>query len=248
MTTASCPPPIVYHGTGATFDAFAPNERGIFFAERFNAAAAYQRIRRDAAPRVIAARLDIRNPWTAITYGADVPYRDQIDQSVAAIAARGFDGIYLPKERVWVATSPHQITVLDHAVPLASFAANMQAAADQSQAGWYFEEGGCWGMALALRSALGGEIVLRDDFLHAYVRADGKTYAWQGESTFAGGRVVTRDQLVQEALGNGCAREQLDADTDWADQIIERARHMCFMEEAATENELSTQRLGAPRG
>lgn len=246
MSSLLAPPPVLYHGTGATFDAFAPNERGIFFAERYNAAAAYQRIRRDAAPRVIAARLDIHRPWTMITYADDVPYRDRVDQSVAAIAARGFDGIYQPKERVWVAVSPDQIRVLEHSVPPASFVVNMQAAADQAEAGWYFEEGGCWGMALALRAALGGEIVVRDGFTHAYVRAQGKTYDWQGESTFTGGRVVTRDQLVQEALANDCSKDQLDADVAWADQIIENARHMCFQEDSAAEHSIS--QASAPRG
>jgi hypothetical protein len=236
MTSHPASPAVLYHGTGATFDAFAPNKRGIFFAERYSVAAAYQRIRKDAAPRVIAARLDVRRAWTMITYADDVPYRDQVDQSVAAIAARGFDGIYLPKELVWVAVSPDQITILEHSVPPESFVVNLQEAADQAGAGWYFEEGGCWGMALALRTALGGEIVVRDGFTHAYVRVQGKTYDWQGESSFAGGRVVTRDQLVQEALSNGRTAEDLDADTAWADQIIETARRMCFQEEAAPEH------------
>jgi hypothetical protein len=246
MSSHPSPPAVLYHGTGATFENFASNERGIFFAEAFNTAASYQRIRRDAAPRVIAARLDIQRPWTMISYADDVPYRAQVDQSVAAITARGFDGIFLPKERVWVAVSPDQITVLDHSVPLDCFAVNLQAAADQAEAGWYFEEGGCWGMALALRAALGGEIVVRDGFTHAYVRAQGKTYDWQGESTFTGGRVVTRDQLVQEAIRNGCSAEGLDADTAWADQIIESARHMCFQEEWVAE--LSISQASAPRG
>ena len=46
---------------------------------------------------------------------------------------------------------------------------------------------------LALRTALGpgSEIVVGDDFVHAYVRAGGRTFDWQGEADFAGGRVVT---------------------------------------------------------
>lgn len=230
------PPPVVYHGTGATFDAFSANERGIFFAERYGAAAAYQRIRRNATPRVIAASVEIRNPWTMITYAEDVPYRDRLDQSIAAIGRRGFDGIYQPNERVWVAVSPDQVTVLDHAVAPAGFAINMQDAVDEAEAGWHFEEGGCWGMALALRSALGGEIVVRDGFIHAYVRAEGRAYDWQGEASFTGGRVVTREQLVREALANGCPKDKLDADFEWADHIIERARQMCLLEEARSHD------------
>lgn len=250
MSARPTPPPIVYHGTGRTFDAFAQNERGIFFAERYNAAASYQRIRRDAVPRVIAASLEIHNPWTMISYGDDVPYRDRIDQSAVAIAARGFDGIYQPNEGVWVVVSPDQITVLDHAVPPAAFAPNLQTSIDQAGAGFHFEEGGCWGMALALRTALGpgSEIVLRGDFVHAYVRASGRTFDWQGESDFAGGRVVTRDQLIKEALANGCSHDQLEADTDWADQIIERARLLYLHGDSAAEPDLLPAEASAPRG
>jgi len=248
MSYRPSPPEPVFHGTGATFESFAANERGIFFAEKYNAAASYQRIRKDAEPRVIAACLDIRNPWIMVRYGLDVPYSQQLDQSTPALRARGFDGIYIPDERVWVAFEPEQISIVEHAISPTCFVEHLQAAIDQAEAGWHFEEGGCWGMALALRSALGGDIVLRDDFVHAYVRFDGTTYDWQGESEFAGGRVVTRDQLVQEALANGCSKEQLDADTEWADQIIERAREMYLLGDAAADPEPSTAEASAPRG
>lgn len=237
------PPPIVYHGTGATFGTFAPNERGTFFAEHYNAAASYQRIRKDAEPRVIAASLAIHNPWTIVRYGLDVPYSQQIDQSAVALRSRGFDGMYMPNERVWVAFEPEQISILDHSVSPTCFATHLQAAVDEAEAGWHFEEGGCWGMALALRSAIGhgGEIVVRDDFVHAYVRAGGRTFDWQGEADFAGGRIVTRDQLVKEALVNGCSQEQLEADASWADQVIERAREI-FLLEPTTLNHLDAER------
>ncbi|OUM04487.1 ADP-ribosyltransferase-containing protein [Variovorax sp. JS1663] len=233
MSNRPTPPALVFHGTGATFDSFAPNERGIFFAEQYNAAASYQRIRRESEPRVIAASLDISNPWTMVRYGLDVPYSQHLDQSAAALKARGFDGIYMPKERVWVAFEPEQICIIEHAVSPTCFVEHLQAANDQAEAGWYFEEGGCWGMTLALRTALGpgSEIVVRDDFVHAYVRAGGRTFDWQGEADFAGGRLVTRDQLTKEALANGCSQEQLDADTAWADQVIERAREIALLEQ-----------------
>ncbi|VTU44226.1 hypothetical protein [Variovorax sp. RA8] len=242
MSARPIPPTIVFHGTSATFDAFAPNPRGIFFAEQFNSAASYQRIRKAGEPRVIAASVDIRNPWTIIRYGLDVPYSQQADQSATALKARGFDGMYMPHERVWVAFEPEQIGIVDHAVAPTCFVEHLQAASDQAEAGWHFEEDGCWGMALALRTALGpgSEIVLRDGFTHAYVRAGGRTFDWQGESDFTGGRVVTRDQLITEALAHGCSAEQLDADSEWADQIIERARQLYLLGDHAAETELTT--------
>ena len=250
MSNRPSPPALVFHGTGATFDSFAANERGIFFAEQYNAAASYQRIRREAEPRVIAASLDIGNPWTIVRYGLDVPYRQQLDQSAAALKARGFDGIHMANERVWVVFEPEQISIVEHAVSPTCFVEHLLTALDQAEAGWHFEEAGCWGMALALRTALGpgSEMIVRDDFVHAYARADGRTFDWQGESAFAGGRIVTRDQLIKEALANGCSQEQLDADTAWADQIIERARQLHLLGDSATDTELTTAEASAPRG
>lgn len=47
--------------------------------------------------------------------------------------------------------------------------------------GFYFEEGGCWGMALAIHDTYGGQIVVRQtDFVHAYVRVENALYDWQG--------------------------------------------------------------------
>lgn len=71
---------------------------------------------------------------------------------------------------------------------------------------------------------------MRDDFVHAYVRAGGQTFDWQGRSDFAGGRVVTRDRLIEEALANGRSQEQLDADEAWADQVICHAREIALVE------------------
>lgn len=250
MSARPTPPALVFHGTGATFDSFATNERGIFFAEQYNAAASYQRIRKDAEPRVVAASLDIRNPWTMVRYGLDVPYSQQVDQSAGALKAQGFDGMYMPHERVWVAFEPEQISIVDHAVSPTCFVEHLQTVGDQAEAGWHFEEGGCWGMALALRTALGpgSEIVVRDDFVHVYVRARGRTFDWQGECDFSGGRVVSRDQLITEALAHGCSQEQLDADSEWAAQIIDRARQLYLLGDRAAETALTTAEASAPRG
>ncbi len=103
----------VYHGTSQAFDAFAPNERGLFFAEERAKAENFVRVRKGTSPRVIEAELDIRRPWTYIYYGLDTPMRDMLDQSTAALVAQGYDGAFMPRERVWVAFEPEQVRIVD---------------------------------------------------------------------------------------------------------------------------------------
>lgn len=101
-------PLVVYHGTSGDFNAFLPNQRGIFFAESPEAAAPFSRIR-NGQPNIIPAYVSIKNPWTMIRYGDDVPFSRMEDQSVAALKAKGYDGTYSPDDGVWVAFSPMQI-------------------------------------------------------------------------------------------------------------------------------------------
>lgn len=101
-------PLVVYHATGADFQGFAPNERGIFFAEDPAAAEPYSRIRRDASPNIIPVYLSVKNPWTMVRYGDEVPYSKQVDQSVEALRAKGYDGTYDPKDKVWTVFDPQQ--------------------------------------------------------------------------------------------------------------------------------------------
>jgi hypothetical protein len=250
MTARPIPPPLVYHGTGAAFDAFAPNDRGIYFAERYDTAASYQRIRKTDTPRVLASSVDITRPWQMIRYPLDTPYSKMVDQSVATLSARGYDGIYMPQERAWVAFRPEQVTILEQDVPAACFAPYLRAAVEQTCAGNYFEESGCWGMALALRSALGhgSEIVLSDDNAYPCARTGGRCYDWRGESPFAGGRVVTRDELLNVAFANECPENQVVADCEWAAQIIEVARFSWLIRDGLGDIEQSIQHEGAPRG
>lgn len=103
----------VYHGTSQAFDAFAPNERGLFFAEERARAANFVGVRKGSSPRVIEAELDIRRPWTYVYYSLDTPMRDMLDQSCAALKLLGYDGMYMPRERVWVAFEPEQVRIID---------------------------------------------------------------------------------------------------------------------------------------
>lgn len=177
MLGTPVPPSVVFHGTGLPFEVFAPNARGIFFAERYSAATPYSRIHRGAQPRVVAAALAITHPWVQITYPDDVPYSARVDQSVAAVAARGYDGIYVPEGRAWIAVHPEQVTIVESDVQRSAFVPHLQAAVDDAELGFHFEEDGCWGMALALKAVLGGDLVLRDGFTHAYLTTSRRSQA-----------------------------------------------------------------------
>lgn len=227
------PPALVYHGTGASFEEFAHNERGLFFAERYNLAASFARIRETDTPRVIAAVLDIVKPWTTITYGDDVPYRDQIDQSPAAIMARGYDGIHLPAARVWIALRPNQVTVIDPDVTSEGFVADLLSALDESPgAAHHFAHSGAWGMALALFESIGGMLVVPGGGQSPFVRTSSGTFDWRGQADHFGGYRVSRDDLVSEAIRAGLGHTQLEEDRVRASHVIDRAREMSLLASA----------------
>lgn len=224
------PPALVFHGTGACFETFAPNACGLFFAERYNLAASFARIAKTETPRVIAAALSIVNPWTAITYGDDVPYRDQIDQSPAAIMARGYDGIHLPTVRVWIALQPDQVTVIDHDIAGDGFVSDLATALDEAPgAAQHFADAGAWGMALALHEALGGMLVVPGSGKAPFVRTPSGTFDWRGCADHSGGYPVTRDDLLSEALRAGFAPAQVEEDRERASQCIDRAREISLL-------------------
>ncbi|WP_298705629.1 hypothetical protein [Variovorax gossypii] len=230
---ATLPPRIVYHGTEACFEAFAPNERGLFFAESYRLAASFSGIRKAGAPRVIAAALDISNPWTSITYGDDVPYRDQVDQSPAAIEAQGFDGIYMPASRVWIALRPNQVSVIDPNIAREGFVPNLRAALDEwPGAAQHFARSGAWGMALALYEAVGGMLVVPAGARAPFVRTASATFDWRGHADLSGGYPVMREDLIREAVRAGLTPAQLEEDRERAIQCIELAREMSLIARA----------------
>lgn len=105
----------------------------------------------------------------------------------------------------------------------------LPAAVEEAQVGFHFEEGGCWGMALALAEATAGDIVLRDSFVHAYVELDGKRFDYTGLTPFEGkARLLKPDALVAEAACHGVDAEALYADREQARRIIERAKELAL--------------------
>lgn len=99
---------MLYHGTQASFETFQPNPRGIFFSEERAKAEPFSRIRK-GEPVIKEVHLAINSPWTMIRYSLDTPYNVQVDQSIATLKAKGFDGIHCPNEGVWIAFEPEQI-------------------------------------------------------------------------------------------------------------------------------------------
>lgn len=113
--------------------------------------------------------------------------------------------------------------------PLA-FVENLLSACSAAKAGWYFEEGGCFAMAMALYEKLashGAKIVVvydGDQPTHAMVTIQdrfidytGWTTAWEGKKV-----AVTPEQLIEIADEAGCG-DDFDVDKETAAEIIHNA-------------------------
>lgn len=105
-------PKVMYHGTSAEFESFNANPRGAFFASDPAGAAVFSKLRK-GTPRIIEGYLAIRNPWTMVRYADTTPFSQQVDQTPAALAAKGYDGIDFGKGTV-VAFRPAQIKATDN--------------------------------------------------------------------------------------------------------------------------------------
>jgi hypothetical protein len=107
------------------------------------------------------------------------------------------------------------------------FTEGMRDAVDAAQVGFYFEEGGCWGMALALNRAQGGVLWVNEErrAVHAYNVVAGQAYDWEGATKLPDAAVpVTEAELYEVAARNGVDEGQVDADAADAAGIIENAR------------------------
>jgi len=115
---------------------------------------------------------------------------------------------------------------------LPPFLDHMNQAAENVCAGFYFEEGGCWGMALELQAALGGELLVRTgDFVHAYVRVDGALLDWQGVAKPRDGLVpMTTEAFIAYAEKNGADAHALESDRAWARECIATAQALSLAE------------------
>lgn len=110
-------------------------------------------------------------------------------------------------------------------------------AVNDAQVGFYFEEGGCWGMAVALYEMLtarGVSAELRyrpEGFVHAWVHVSpwdlDHNGASEAEREFV--RLPSVEDLVQIASEFGVCAEQVEADRAQAEAIIQNALEAaCF--------------------
>jgi hypothetical protein len=109
------------------------------------------------------------------------------------------------------------------------FTDNMIPACTAAQVGFHFEEGGCWGMALALHDAftklgLHPELVVTPNQGHALVRLGSELFDHSGETfTKLPLKVVSIEGLFQEAEAAGVPEDEVLADKELATEIIENA-------------------------
>lgn len=109
------------------------------------------------------------------------------------------------------------------------FADHMSDACEFGEAGFHFEEGGCWGMALALydffmKIGETPQLVVQPNLTHAMVEVSGILYDHRGVSySELPIEKITRDQLFEYAARAGWTHEEIHIDEAWASDIIQAA-------------------------
>lgn len=114
----------------------------------------------------------------------------------------------------------------------------IQDACNDHGAGFHFEEGGCWGMALALsedlqRVGVAHQVMVRTDgFAHAMIEIDGALYDYKGLCVNQSFDVLTPvsdlQALVSLAKEFGASDDDLQRDRAWAATIIGSARRLAL--------------------
>lgn len=110
---------------------------------------------------------------------------------------------------------------------LAALDEQLQAACENAEAGFFFEEGGCYGMALSLHKALTNagipaQLSVSDDVEHASVLADDLAFDYTGSRPIKPtDRVVTEAEMRERANQSGRDVNSLFSDEEWAREIIE---------------------------
>ena len=115
---------------------------------------------------------------------------------------------------------------------LHSLKEHLQSACDLVEAGFYFEEGGCFGMALELhdvlsRAGLSPRLFVNDSFVHATVEVDEQQMDYRGFcSSAAGARSVTCKELMDFAFSHGHDTASIASDRAFAAQAISQALNL----------------------
>lgn len=110
---------------------------------------------------------------------------------------------------------------------LSKLDANLADGCEAVEAGFYFEEGGCFGMALALHaemSAAGGDprlTICEHDFVHAMVEIDGGYFDHRGKyPPREAMRPVDTAEFMNLAQLYGHGPEKIESDRAWASNAI----------------------------
>lgn len=113
---------------------------------------------------------------------------------------------------------------------LKAFSDAMPDAVTNHEAGFHFEEGGCWGMAKALHELfdtcrMNPVLLLREgDGAHAMVRSLDGAYDHQGMGRISKDAVVVAaSELAVVAARNGISDEEFESDTIWAQSVVSTA-------------------------
>lgn len=108
-------------------------------------------------------------------------------------------------------------------------------ACNNHEAGFHFEEGGCFGFAIALHQALSQsgfepQYCLHQGAVHAAVHLGSATIDHQGQGcSHASSQYVRHldlESIKKAAQTAGCNTDQIDADVDWAREILQSARKL----------------------
>lgn len=115
---------------------------------------------------------------------------------------------------------------------MSEFDSHLVDACTYAEAGFHFEEGGCFAMAEALHGAFLADgknprLKYAKDFVHVMVEVDGSLFDHQGR-VFTPQKTVDIhiDDLRVLAAQHGQSMETLEGDKVWAEEIIENARRL----------------------
>lgn len=115
---------------------------------------------------------------------------------------------------------------------LADIDSYLQTACGYADAGFYFEEGGCFGMAAALhelftREGLAPEFAYSQRTCHAMVKVGNAFYDYRGEHPAPSDiQVVSKAEFQRTLQASGFSQEQFDGDRAYAEQAIGSAREL----------------------
>lgn len=101
----------------------------------------------------------------------------------------------------------------------------LQQTCEHMELGFYFEEGGCFGMALALRdhfSSLGNScaLAIQEIGLHAYCVVGGTCFDYTGPNSRCEATIVSDEEFMVRALEAGHSPEGIEADRLLAREAI----------------------------